>query len=301
MSDNNRKYIFGDISYYLKDLNKCKILTHEETVQLHKKFKNESCQASQALLCESYMVLTFSIAKRFSKYNFHIHDLLSEAHEGLLKAIDNWNPLGESRLSTYVTTCVTNQLKTYTQLNSNGIVKMAKRTATQYKIIEEMPTNTDVDELVKVLKVKRKRVLELLDSKCSRNFISISESPKEIRTLFVKKDTLPKRCKTDIQNILRNLRRFDRNLIAKYYGLNTKRQNLEELGRQLNIPAKKVKQQVIKILESLKEFDKPWIESRCVKCEDKFYREPRSKRNHCYECKKPRIIKGVYGQQLVYY
>lgn len=86
-----------DIQYYLKDLKKIPVITHEREIEIFTQFKdvkNLTKQEKQKLVDElvrGNLRFVISVAKTYQNQGLDIADLISEGNIGLIKAIDRYD------------------------------------------------------------------------------------------------------------------------------------------------------------------------------------------------------------------
>lgn len=91
------KTAFG---YLLADLKNYPLLTAEEELELAKKIVDGDEMAREKFI-NSNIRLVISIAKKYSNRHLTINDLVNEGVNGLIKAVDTFNPELGYRFSTY--------------------------------------------------------------------------------------------------------------------------------------------------------------------------------------------------------
>ncbi len=111
------------ISDYYESLSKVKILTKEEEKREYEKYsKGDSIAGSR--LIESCLRLCFSIAKSYWKDQNPetLKDLISSGNEGLMKALDKFDPSRDVKFSTYAAYWILMYIRKYC-VEDNKIVK----------------------------------------------------------------------------------------------------------------------------------------------------------------------------------
>lgn len=90
------------LSEYYDSLRKVKILSKQEEKEAHARYLRGDSRAGEKLI-ESCLRLCFSIAKNYWKDNNPetLKDLISSGNEGLLKALDKFDPSKDVKFSTY--------------------------------------------------------------------------------------------------------------------------------------------------------------------------------------------------------
>src|SRR5829696_3194695 len=90
------------IPSYFARIDKGKLLTHKEEVDLSKRAKAGDRKARERLI-EKNLRLVVSVAKRYRGMGLSFGDLIQEGNIGLMKAVDKYDPERGWRFSTYAT------------------------------------------------------------------------------------------------------------------------------------------------------------------------------------------------------
>ena len=110
-----------------------KPLTAEEEKQYLKRLQNGDKKARQVLI-EYNLRLVAHIAKKYADEK-NLEDLISIGTIGLIKGINTFNPEKNSRLSTYISRCIENEILMYLRRNSK----------TKMEVSIDEPLNVDWD------------------------------------------------------------------------------------------------------------------------------------------------------------
>src|SRR5215216_1436045 len=87
---------------YSARIDKGKLLTHREEIDLSKRAKAGDQKARQRLI-EKNLRLVISVAKRYRGMGLPFEDLIQEGNLGLMKAVERFDPERGYRFSTYAT------------------------------------------------------------------------------------------------------------------------------------------------------------------------------------------------------
>src|SRR5215218_7146146 len=87
---------------YFARIDKGKLLTHQEEIDLSKRAKAGDQKARQRLI-EKNLRLVVSVAKKYRGYGLLFEDLIQEGNMGLMKAVEKYDPERGFRFSTYAT------------------------------------------------------------------------------------------------------------------------------------------------------------------------------------------------------
>lgn len=148
---------------------KLKVLKNEETTALLKRTKHGDMDAREQLIAGN-LRLVLSVIQKFTNRGENVDDLFQVGCIGLIKAIDNFNVELDVRFSTYGVPMIIGEIRRYLRDNSSLRVSRSMRD-TAYKVLQakekfmaEHQREPSVDEIAKVLEVKREDVVFALDA-----------------------------------------------------------------------------------------------------------------------------------------
>lgn len=107
------------------------VLSPEEELELLKKLENKDMEARNKLI-EHNLRLVAHISKKFENTNVDKDDLLSIGAFGLIKAVDSYNQKSGTKLATYASRCIENEILMHLRQN-----KKRKDTTSLYTTIGE--------------------------------------------------------------------------------------------------------------------------------------------------------------------
>ncbi|RZA31379.1 MAG: RNA polymerase sigma factor RpoH [Lysobacteraceae bacterium] len=172
----------GNIDAYISAVNRLPMLTHEEEVSLAKSLRDQNDLDAAQKLVLSHLRLVVSIARGYLGYGLPHADLIQEGNIGLMKAVKRFDPNQGVRLVSYAMHWIKAEMHEYI-LKNWRLVKVAT-TKAQRKLFFNLRSNkvgldtmtpTQVDDLAKMLDVKREEVIEM-ETRLSGRDIAL-ESP----------------------------------------------------------------------------------------------------------------------------
>ena len=148
---------------------KLKVLKNEEMEELLRRTKQGDMEAREALIAGN-LRLVLSVIQRFTNRGENVDDLFQVGCIGLIKAIDNFNVDLDVRFSTYGVPMIVGEIRRYLRDNSALRVSRSMRD-TAYKVLQtkehfvaEHQREPSVEEIAKILDIKREEVVFALDA-----------------------------------------------------------------------------------------------------------------------------------------
>ena len=148
---------------------KLKVLKNEEMDELLRRTKQGDMLAREELISGN-LRLVLSVIQKFSGRGENADDLFQVGCIGLIKAIDNFNVDLDVRFSTYGVPMIVGEIRRYLRDNSTLRVSRSMRD-TAYKVLQakeklmaEHQREPTVEEIAKLLEIKREEVVFALDA-----------------------------------------------------------------------------------------------------------------------------------------
>ena len=258
------------IRSYLYEIGRIPLLTGEEEVILAKRIENGDNEGSQ-LLITANLRLVVSIAKKYSKSNLELLDLIQEGNIGLMRAVEKFDYTKGFKFSTYatwwirqaITRAIADQartirvpvhmIETINKFNkvSNTLATKLGRPATDEEIAKEM--EIEIGKITEIRKIKQNPtslatpIGEEKDSKL-QDIIpdDWSQSPEEYAT--------SEYLKNQLHDILDSLQDRERRVLSLRFGLEDGvSRTLEEVGKEFGVTRERIRQIEAKALKKLKE------------------------------------------------
>ncbi len=147
-----------------------KPLTPEEELKYLTKFKEDQDEHSKEILIERNMRLVAHIAKKYNNSSEDQDDLISIGTIGLIKAIETYNIEKGTRLATYASKCIENEILMNIRTNKKNKVQVSlqdpigmDKEGNEISLIDVLGTDIDyiLDQVE--LKVQISKLYEQLD------------------------------------------------------------------------------------------------------------------------------------------
>ena len=210
------------ISPYVADLAAVKILSKEEERVAYIKYRDTGCVDSKRRLIESNLRLVFSIARNYTKDNSEemLENLISAGNEGLIKALDKYDPTKGAKFSTYCGSWVLMYIRKY--------------------VLEDM-------QLIRAPSSVRRRA-RMADAKrhaiprvSSSIFFQLEDTTNTPAEDLESRD-LEETVRVFLKEAISWLPPREGKIVSHYYGVTAPRQSLQQLGDQLNLSSERIRQ-----------------------------------------------------------
>jgi RNA polymerase sigma-32 factor len=176
----------GNIEAYVSAVNRLPMLTQEEEVSLARRLRDKNDLGAAQKLVLSHLRLVVSIARGYLGYGLPHADLIQEGNIGLMKAVKRFDPEQNVRLVSYAMHWIKAEIHEYI-LKNWRLVKVATTKAQRklffnlrsHKETLDAMTPTQVEDLAKMLNVKREEVIEMETRMSGRDIALESQSDDE--------------------------------------------------------------------------------------------------------------------------
>ncbi|MEG1310871.1 MAG: RNA polymerase sporulation sigma factor SigK [Romboutsia sp.] len=136
-----------------------KPLTPEEEVNYLTKFKDDKDESAKGILIERNMRLVAHIAKKYNNSSEDQDDLISIGTIGLIKAIETYNVEKGTRLATYASKCIENEILMNIRTNKKNKVQVSlqdpigmDKEGNEISLIDVL--GTDIDDIIDQVELK---------------------------------------------------------------------------------------------------------------------------------------------------
>lgn len=243
-----------EISYYLKDIRKIKVMTPEREKEIAKKMKSGQITTSEKEQIHQEMIegnlrFVITVAKQYQNQGLDFPDLIAEGNLGLMKAIQNFDWNKDLRFISYAVWWVKQSI--LQSLNDNA------RTI-------RLPVNV-VQDLQRA-----KKEVESSDKKLDDKFALLPSLVDLDMRINEDGDTLVDVIKNDnadmpddefenksnfkqkLMSILNVLDEREKTIIEDYFGISGSPRTLEDIGGDFNLTKERVRQIKEKALRKLR-------------------------------------------------
>ena len=243
-----------EISTYLKDIRKLKVMTPERERELSEKIcsnqisESERAQIYKELL-EGNLRFVITVAKQYQNQGLELSDLVAEGNIGLLKAIQNFDWTKKLRFISYAVWWIRQSILQSLNENARTIrlpVNVVQELFKEKKSVDKnggelsekfamLPSIVDLDRQI------NEDGDTLLDMIVDQN----AEMPDEV---FNTKEIL----KEKLFGIMRVLDEREKSIVEDYFGLSGQTRTLEDIGNDFNLTKERVRQIKEKALRKLR-------------------------------------------------
>lgn len=243
-----------EISSYLKDIRKIKVMTAERERELSEIICSGNCSLKQQQQIEEEILhgnlrFVITIAKQYQNQGLELPDLIAEGNLGLMKAIKNFDWTKKLRFISYAVWWIRQSILQSLNENARTIrlpVNVVQELQKEKKLLDQkgIELSEKFHNLPFVVNLEQQINDDgdmLLDCLPNEN----SEAPD---ASFHTKDVL----KDKLMGILNILDEREKAIIEDYFGLSGSTRTLEDIGNDFNLTKERVRQIKEKALRKLR-------------------------------------------------
>jgi RNA polymerase primary sigma factor len=243
-----------EISSYLKDIRKLKVMTVERERELSELICSNAISERERQriykeLLEGNLRFVITVAKQYQNQGLELSDLVAEGNVGLLKAINNFDWTKKLRFISYAVWWIRQSILQSLNEHARTIrlpVNVVQELFKEKKLIDRnggelsdkftsLPSIVDLDKQI------NEEGDTLLDMIADQN----ASMPDEV---FNSKDVL----KEKLTGIMRILDERERAIVEDYFGISGQTRTLEDIGNDFNLTKERVRQIKEKALRKLR-------------------------------------------------
>ncbi|MGN1398802.1 MAG: sigma-70 family RNA polymerase sigma factor [Erysipelotrichaceae bacterium] len=239
------------LAIYQSDLSQIENLSAQQQQQLMAEAKNGD-EAAKKKVVEAYLKLVYKVALKYCNNDDDLLlDLIQEGNIGLIMAIEKYNPEKGSFVS-YALYWIEKYILAY--LNDNKLIRIPFKIAQELKklkvLIDELAQQLghypSLEEIGQNCELDQQRIRELMNY--DYKFNSIDEQQ---QFYFSVENYLSKQ---DLTNLLANLDKKDRQIVACHLGLyDDKPMTFQAIGQQMSLTKQAVRSRYIKAMKVIRE------------------------------------------------
>jgi RNA polymerase primary sigma factor len=244
----------SEISSYLKDVRKIKVMNAERERELAKIMLNpDSTKREKDLvkkeLIEGNLRFVISVCKQYQNQGLDLSDLIAEGNYGLLKAIDKFDWSKNLRFISYGVWWIKQAI--IESLNDNArTIRLPVNIVQEYQKIKKVLNEFDNSTPKKFNNLPHTVDLDLMLNEDGDTLVNViknenADNPEDVfNTKLILREKL--------LNIIGILEDREKIIIEDYFGLNGSMRTLEEIGEDFNLTKERVRQIKEKALKKLR-------------------------------------------------
>ncbi len=257
------------IKMYLREIGQTPLLTHEQEIELAKRYEKNDLEAKK-ILTKSNLRLVVSIAKKYLGRRLSFLDLIQEGNKGLIRGVEKYDWRRGYKFSTYatwwirqaITRAIADQSRTIRipvhmvdQINRlyktrRRLTQKLGREPKKKEIAKEMETTVaSVENLLKISQQPKSLSTPVGDDKKATLEQFIADTNKPSLYDNVSRELL----KDTLKDVLETLSPREKKVLIMRFGLeNGKAKTLEEVGREFSVTRERIRQIEAKAIRKLK-------------------------------------------------
>ena len=243
-----------EITSYLKDLRKIKVMTPERERELSERICSGKCSEIEKRMIEQEILegnlrFVITVAKQYQNQGLDLSDLIAEGNFGLMKAIQNFDWTKKLRFISYAVWWIRQSILQSLNENARTIrlpVNVVQELQKEKKLVDSKggELSEKFAYLPNVINLES-QVNE--DGDTLMDFIP-NENSEAPDATFNTKDVL----KEKLMSMLSILDDRERAIVEDYFGLLGKSRTLEDIGNDFNLTKERVRQIKEKALRKLR-------------------------------------------------
>ena len=243
-----------EISHYLKDIRRIKVMTPEREREIAKKMKSGQMTDSEKQkihreMIEGNLRFVITVAKQYQNQGLDFPDLIAEGNLGLMKAIQNFDWNKDLRFISYAVWWVKQSI--LQSFNDN-----ARTIRRPVNVVQELQrAKKEIESTDKKLDDKYALLPSLVDLDMSINedgdtLVDVikNENADAPDYAFENKDTFKKK----LFSLLNVLDDREKVIVEDYFGISGPPRTLEDIGSDFNLTKERVRQIKEKALRKLR-------------------------------------------------
>ena len=252
----------SEISSYLKDVRKHKVMNAERERELAKIMLDPNTTDAQKSLVKKELVegnlrFVISVCKQYQNQGLDLPDLIAEGNYGLLKAIDKFDWTKNLRFISYGVWWIKQSI--IESLNDNArTIRLPVNIVQEYHKIKKFLNEVDNETPSKLTNLAHTINLDSTLNEDGDTLLNVikNENADNPEDVFSTKQILREK----LLNILCLLDCREKIIIEDYFGLNGSVRTLEEIGGEFNLTKERVRQIKEKALKKLRNESKVLFE-----------------------------------------
>ena len=246
-----------EINFYLKDLKKIPVISHERQSEIFKLLKCNETPEDVICGCHNELIVgnlrfVVSIAKQYQNQGLDLSDLISEGNIGLIKSAGRFDPSSGLKFISYAVWWIKqsmmaalNEHSRTIRIPSNLIQETQKSKKNTFSYDDP---DSNVAEVTYTLPYCIGLNREINDD--GDELIDIIRDPNEENpeNVFKTSEEIRKR----VSAILSVLDDREKTIIEKYFGLNGVESNLDDLGEEFQCTKERIRQLKDKAIKKLR-------------------------------------------------